>query len=303
MQINRLFEMIYLLLERGQMTAKELAERFEVSERTIHRDIEVLSSAGIPVYASKGRGGGIGLLDHFVLDKSVLSEREKNEILFALQGMSVAQYPEINATLGRLSSLFQQGNTTWIDADFTQWGSGEEEKRKFGQLRDAILGRKKVVFAYCSAYGERTTREVLPVKLQFKGKAWYLQGFCLKRAAYRTFKILRMSDLTVTQEQFDPLGPPPPFEPGEQVQKLHLIQVKLRFSPSIFYRVYEEFDANLIARDADGSLLVEAAFPMDEWVYGYLLSFGGEVEVLGPAFVRDILIRKIRQAAEVYEKI
>ena len=87
MQINRLFEIVYILLERKTITAKELAERFEVSTRTIYRDIEILSQAKIPVYANKGNGGGIGLLEDYVLDKSVLSEEEQNQILFALQSM------------------------------------------------------------------------------------------------------------------------------------------------------------------------------------------------------------------------
>ena len=99
MQMNRLFEIIYSLLNKKSLTAKELAERFEVSVRTIYRDIDVLSSAGIPIYASQGKGGGISLLDDYVLDKSVLSEREQNEILYALQGLSITQAPETEKAL------------------------------------------------------------------------------------------------------------------------------------------------------------------------------------------------------------
>lgn len=297
MQINRLFEMIYLLLDRRRMTAKELAERFEVSERTVYRDVEVLSAAGIPVYATKGRGGGIQLLDDFVLDKSVLSEREKNEILFSLQGMSAAHYPEIDEVLNRLSSLFQQGSTAWIDVDFTQWGSDEGEKKKFFLLRDAILSRKRVRMCYCSAYGIQSSRTVEPVKLRFKGKAWYLQAYCCKRQEYRMFKLFRISDLVVTDELFEPKQLPS-WE--NEKPSFSQVELKLRFSPTIFYRVYEEFDRSWILQDEDGSLLVSASFPMDEWVYGYLLSFGEELEVLEPEPVRETLKKKIQQLHQLY---
>lgn len=108
MQISRLFGIVYYLLEKKETTGKELADRFEVSVRTIYRDIETLSSAGIPIYTNQGRGGGIVILDNFILNKSVLSEKEQDEILLALQNLSAARYPEIETILLRLSSLFKR---------------------------------------------------------------------------------------------------------------------------------------------------------------------------------------------------
>lgn len=130
MQISRLFGIIYYLLEKKESTGKELAGRFEVSVRTIYRDIETLSSAGIPIYTNQGKGGGIVILDNFVLNKSVLSEKEQNEILLALQNLSAAQYPDISFILSRLSSLFKKSDVNWIEVDFSPWGS-DERKRKF----------------------------------------------------------------------------------------------------------------------------------------------------------------------------
>lgn len=107
MQINRLFETVCILLNRGQVTAKELAEKFEVCERTIYRDIDALSSAGIPVYTSKGKGGGIRLLDNFVLDRTLFSDKEQNELLLSLQSMKVTEYPDIDTILSKLKAIFK----------------------------------------------------------------------------------------------------------------------------------------------------------------------------------------------------
>lgn len=202
MQINRLFETIYILLDKKTTTAKKLAERFEVSERTIYRDIETLSSAGIPIYASQGKGGGISLLDDYVLDKSILSEREQNEILYALQSLSVTKAPQTDQVLAKLSSLFHKNKTSWIEVDFSPWGSDESSIGQFTVLKDAILSRRIIEFHYFNSSGEKSTRKVEPVKLVFKVNAWYLQAFCLTKNTNLTFKISRMSNLRMTPQTF-----------------------------------------------------------------------------------------------------
>ena len=126
MQINRLFEIIYILLNKKLITATELAEHFEVSVRTIYRDIDTLSSAGIPIYAVQGKGGGISLLDDYILDKSLLSEKEQHEILYALHSLSGAKAPESDDVLERLNHLVNKNKTSWIEVDFSPWGSDEK---------------------------------------------------------------------------------------------------------------------------------------------------------------------------------
>lgn len=174
--MKRLFEMIYLLLQHGSMTAGELAQHFEVSRRTIYRDMEELAAAGIPIYASKGKGGGIHLLPDFVLDKSLLSEAEQNEILFALQSLAATSGDD-NGVLERLSAWFQKNNPHWIDVDFSRWSSGAVEKKKFQRLKTAILNQYVIAFVYFNSLGETSQRLVEPVMLRFKNGNWYLQGY------------------------------------------------------------------------------------------------------------------------------
>ncbi len=302
MQSNRLFEIIYLLLTRSGTTAGELAERFEVSARTIYRDIDKLSAAGVPVYARKGKGGGIRLLPDFVLDKSLLSEKEQNEILFALQSLKATNTGEGGEVLSRLSALFQRQSGDWIDVDFSAWGEGDNERRKFSALKTGILERRMVTFNYYASNGGKSFRKVEPVKLRFKGAAWYLQGFCLDKQAFRTFKIMRMQDVCLTEESFArrdrsvPELEPQGFGPGAEVT------LSLWFSPRMAYRIYDDFDHRLVQKNKDGSFSVTVKYIEDGWVYGYLLSFGEDVRVVSPQHIRDILKEKAKKIVSLYQK-
>jgi predicted DNA-binding transcriptional regulator YafY len=169
MQINRLFEIVYVLLSKKIVTAKELSERFEVSARTIYRDVEILGSAGLPVYMSKGRGGGISLLDSFVLNKSVLSDAEQNEILTALQGLNVIPYPEVDQVISKLGAFFNKSGYNWIDVDFSAWGN--HDQAKFTLLKTAIVHKRRVVFDYFSTFGEKT-RVIAWPKRKFEYSNW-----------------------------------------------------------------------------------------------------------------------------------
>ena len=147
MQINnRLFEIVYILMQKKKITAKELADRFEVSTRTIYRDIETLSTANIPIYASKGKDGGIGLVEEYVLNKSILSEEEQNQILFALQGMKKIKGKNEKDILEKLSTLFNKKTNDWIRIDLSNWSKDNIKENKFDIIKEAILRRKLLEF-------------------------------------------------------------------------------------------------------------------------------------------------------------
>lgn len=295
MSQGRLFELVYLLLERGQMTAKELSERFEVSIRTIYRDVDALSAAGVPVYATPGRNGGVALMDHYVLSKAALTDDEQSQLLTALRSLAGDDALGSSETLSKLSALFRRDQPDWLQVDMSRWGNSPDGKAKFAALKDAILTRKVISFTYVSSYGQTTARQALPARLVFKGQAWYLQGFCLDKQAYRTFKVSRMLGLSVTGQTFStPLSPPPIDDP--EAAAPCSVDLRLRFSPTQAFRVYDEFGESSVKALPDGSLEVSVSFPEDNWVYGYLLSFGLGVEVLEPERVRlglGVLAHKI----------
>ena len=182
MKNGRLFEILYLLVEKRAVTAGELAEKLEVSERTIYRDVDALSAAGIPVYAQKGKGGGIRLMDQFVLDRALLSGEQQDEILFALQAIRATGGGE--EALSRLSALFRREGGDWLEVDFSDWGSGAAERENFSKVKRSILERRPLSFTYYSSAGETSRRTAEPARLVFKAGCWYLSAFCQERQGW-----------------------------------------------------------------------------------------------------------------------
>lgn len=160
MQINnRLFEIVYILMQKKKITAKELANKFEVSTRTIYRDVEILSGANIPIYATKGKEGGLALLDDYVLNKAILSDEEQNQILFALQGMGKAVGEDKKDILDKLSTLFNKQINDWIKIDFSNWGKNAIQEKRFDMIKTAILNKKLIEFVYYNSNGENRSNK------------------------------------------------------------------------------------------------------------------------------------------------
>lgn len=296
---DRLFEMLYMLMKHDGITAAKLAERFEVSTRTIYRDVESLSGAGIPVYTERGKSGGIRLLGEFVLDKSLLTAEEQNEILFALQSLKATSAIENEQTISRLSGLFQKNAVDWIDVDFSRWGSGEGEKIKFQFIKNGILEQRVLSFRYYNTAGQESLRMTEPLKLRFKSGSWYLLAHCRTKKELRLFKISRMEQVCLLDERFRrPVSELPAMEPPE-TRRLSSTALELLFTPKAAYRIYESFNRKDVTRNEDGSYSVSVTFPEDQWLMGFLLSFGPELLVLSPNHIRE----KLREMAEKVESI
>lgn len=297
MQTNRLFEIIYALLDRQSMTAKELAERLEVSARTIYRDVEILSGAGVPVYMSKGKGGGISLLPDFVLNKAILTDEEKLNILSALKAVSALHPTGTDTALQKLNAVFGGNNPDWIEVDFSSWTNANAEKLVFHQIKSAILERKAVSFVYANGKGEKSTRTVLPLKLGFKGQAWYLFGYCTEKQDNRFFKLTRIKELTVLDQSFSQKAPEQIFTEDNVFQEEY-ITLRLKLSQRMAFRVYDEFTS--FEQMEDGSFIVETLYPKGEWLFGYVASFGEDCEVLAPEYAREHVTRKLEKTLGNY---
>lgn len=298
MKIDRLLEMVYVLFEKKTVTAKELSDYFEVSQRTIYRDLESLSAAGIPIYTSKGKGGGIRLLDNYVMKKSMVTETDQLEIISSLQGMNALNVPGVEPVLKKLAVLFQRDESKWIDVDFSHWGSGKEEKEKFKYLKNAIINRNRIQFDYYSANGEKTDRVIEPLQLIFKGQAWYVYGFCTARNAYRMFRVSRIKKLFVTKERFE-RG----FEEDRLIffrETMETITIVLKIDSNMAFRVYDEFEHAEIVKNGDGSFTVTKTMPENDWMYGYILSFGAAAEVLEPGYLRNSIRENLENSLKKY---
>lgn len=297
MQESRLFRIVYYLLENGRATAPELAEKFEVSVRTIYRDMDAISSAGIPIYAERGKGGGIFIRENYTLDKSLFSEQEREQILAALQGMA-ATGKNPDALLAKLSGLFRLKSAGWIEVDFSGWVHGEPRQELFDGIKEAIFQKKVISFGYFSSRGDYRIRSAKPIQLVFKSKDWYLYAFCLLRNDYRFFKLTRMRELAILPETFAEDFAPPKIEKRICVEKT--VTVKLKFDRKAAFRVYDEF-TDAITEDAQGNLYVEAELPDSEVLYSYILSFSDCAEVIAPQRIREQMRKKLQKMQEKYK--
>jgi len=296
MRDSRLFRILYYILEKGKVTANELSEKFEVSVRTIYRDIDVISSAGIPIYATQGKGGGIEIADDFVLKKSLLSEKEQEQILVALKGLEGINKQYENELLTKLSAFFKIKNTNWIEVDFTNWQRGNEYDELFNDIKSAIINKNIIRFTYFSSNEKETSREVKPIRLLFKGWDWYVYTFCLLRNEFRYFKLSRIRDLKILDENFEDS-----YEDVVLIKEMEYkdtVRVKLKFDRKVAFRVYDEMGD--IKEDEEGNLYAEIELPNDYNLYNYIFSFGESVEVLAPIEIRNNIRDMINKMSRIY---
>lgn len=297
MKDNRLFKILYYILEKGKVTANELADKFEVSVRTIYRDIDSISSAGIPIYALQGKGGGIEIAEDFVLSKSLLSENEKQQIMSALQGLDNTTKQSENELLTKLSALFKMKNTSWIEVDFNNWQNNKLYEKTFDDIKSAILSKNIISFTYFSSNEEETSRSVKPVRLLFKSQDWYLYALCLLRNDFRYFKLSRIKNLDIHTEKFDDS-----FEDillKKEMPHENTVNIKVKFNRKVAFRVYDELNGE-ITEDNDGNLYTEIQIPNNHNLYNYIFSFGDGAEVLEPKEIRRQIKETINKMAEKY---
>lgn len=298
MKVNRLFEIIYILLEKKRVTAKELAERFEVSTRTIYRDVEAISAARIPIYMSKGKNGGISLLPGYVLDRKVLSEEEKSDILSALQSLNSLDKSSVENTLNKVSSFFGTRNQSYYEIDLDDWGN--LIKDQFEKSKQAIISKKLLSFEYLSSLNKRSKRIVEPYKLWFKGKNWYLRAYCLNKNEMRVFRFSRMRDVKILEEGFEPRVLD--FMNYDEYQTTHqTIEVVMKIDNDMEYRVLDEFFEKDVAQNRDGSFTVRMNYIEDLWLYGYILSFGSSAKVISPPELQNKIQKILLKMLDNYE--
>lgn len=297
MRESRLFRIVYYLLQNGKATAPELAQKFEVSIRTIYRDIDSISSAGIPIYATQGKGGGISILNDYTLDKSLFSEQEQEQMLTALQGMVATTEENSNELLTKLSGLFQINSTNWIEVDFSDWAHRTPQQDTFNIIKKAIFQKRVISFCYFSGKGNKEKRNVKPIRLVFKSKSWYLYSFCLLRNDYRFFKLTRIKELEMLSETFTQDFTPTKIE--KQIQVENTVAVKLKFDRQAAFRVYDEF-TDSITEDSQGNLYVQIDLPDNEVLYSYVMSFSDSVEIIEPQSIREQMKKRLQKMQEKY---
>ncbi|WNS41639.1 YafY family protein [Paenibacillus sp. MMS20-IR301] len=295
MKIDRLLSIVILLLNRPLVQAKELADMFEVSVRTIYRDIDSINNAGIPVVTYQGSGGGIGLMQGYRLDRNVLSQKELADIFNALQSVSSYGGEEHQLLMEKISSVIPpsqtaafRSKTTQMIVDFSPWGLMGPLEQRLSLLKEALEGNSVVSFEYVSADGRGSKRIVEPYTLVLKGQSWYLYGFCTERRDFRLFKLLRMKALVKEQEHYVrqdiPLKELPWSDGWKEPQNTEALT--LHFPAWGKHLAEEYFDSEELQPDGSGGYRLTVHYPENDWLLGFLLSFGTALEVLAPEHIR-----------------
>lgn len=303
--------MTVLLLNRRRISAKELADRFEVSTKTVYRDMDTLSQAGIPVFAHQGTAGGFEIMEQYTISRQYLSLGEISSIIAAVKGIGTAlddatyaSLQEKVTTLLHQSDKHQEGQRPEsLVFDLNPWGLGPTARDKVNKLRRAIDAARLAQFSYMNSNSSESERTVEPYALILKGNVWYLHAYCTLRGQFRVFRLSRVQQLVMIEERFERRAVPAMDRyawDSEWIGRL-LARVTLLFQPQVRYRVGDSFHPDKIATLEDGSLRVEGEMTIDEWFYGMVLSYGNQVKVEYPSHVAEEVVRRARQIVESYE--
>ena len=308
MQIDQLFEFVYILIDKKQVTAKEMSEHFGVSMRTVYRWIEALSVSGVPIYSLKGRGGGIAISENYALDKTLLSEEERMAILSsvkALNNLSGNPASLVNANMKAAEKLSHlvQSNTDWLEVDFAPWSpEGSEVRNLFGLLRDSILKKRQISFEYFTGDGRSEKRIVHPWKLVFRSQSWYLYGWCTTRKAERFFKLTRMRNLVMTSKDANiAINIADSRSSQTPDYSASLIQIKAKITQEKVSYLMDSFICSEIKPQKNGWLNVTFTAPDTPWLCEILLSFGPQIKIQSPVRLKNKISEMAEKISELYK--
>lgn len=303
MKVDRLLTMTMILINRKKVKAQELAELFDVSVRTIYRDVETLSCAGVPILSQQGVNGGISLMEGYRMDKQVLTKEELTSLSIALKS-ALTSYEDAHAkaVLEKLTGVADEQVKQSIDhffIDLSPWGQNILLKEQITLLKNAIESARCVSFLYSTTYGTMTNRIIEPHTLVQKGKMWYIYGYCTLRNGFRLFKISRMKQMKEEQRSFERKEVHLSDLPWDKAwqQPENLVELTLSFDAQILTLIEETFGVEQI--DYERSI-VQVALPEDEWLYGFLLSFGNRIKLLDPPYLVNIVQKRAQEIVEMY---
>lgn len=316
MQIDQLFEFVYILIDKKQTTATEMAKRFGVSTRTIYRWLDALSVSGVPVYSLKGRGGGIAISENYAMDKRILSEEERLAIISSVKALnSLSGNPAslVNANIKAAEKItgLATKDTDWLEVDFSPWSpEGTIVSSLFATLRECILKKRMVSFDYFRGDGNMEQRLVHPWKLVYKGQAWYLQGWCTSRKAERFFKLSRMRNVSmtgrtanITKAAAGELNLKNNFseQTSASQKQPSLLTIKAKVFPASISYLLDTFICSEVIPHKDGSITATFTVPDQDWIYNMLLSFNANMKIISPKSVREKVLSLAKDIQKLYE--
>ncbi|PRY13481.1 helix-turn-helix transcriptional regulator [Kineococcus rhizosphaerae] len=315
MRADRLLSLLFLLQSNGRMTAPDLARTLEVSTRTVLRDVEALSSAGVPVWTERGRGGGISLVENWRTDVTGFTTHEARALFSGAVGTNDPQRPAWESAVRKLLAATPAAHrepfrraAERILVEPLGWRARQQDPPHLPGLQEAVFSARRVRLTYRSAGARRaSTRSLDPVGLVAKGGTWYLVA--VTATGERLFRVDRVEDVAVLD---DPVAADLPDLPGvwarlrAEVERQHVpgVAVRLRVRPEDVGLVLRIADAQLVAEpEVSGTgefLLVAATFRALPAARAVLLGLGPLLTVLDPPELVADLVRTARDVLRTY---
>ena len=297
MKTDRLLGIVIYLLNHGRTSARGLAAEFEVSPRTIVRDIEAISISGIPVRPVCGAGGGYELMEDFVLDKRAATRDDMVWIAAALKGLSTAYAAkDIRRALDKLSDIAPSAP---VSLDL---GAAAEDKgiAPIQQLLDeAIRAARMVCFTYTNSRGDTKTVGAEPVQLIYRWYSWYLAAYDPVHDDYRMYKLVRMADVTVSDHKNSRIHDASSITFADNTGKV--LHIRLHVRPSAMARCREYLNGAVTTEYPDGSFEFCFSAPEHEFFwFGVLMALSGEIKVLEPPEVIERITRTCKEVLTAY---
>jgi predicted DNA-binding transcriptional regulator YafY len=310
MKVDRLISIILLLLDKKRIGAQELAETFEVSSRTIYRDIDAISMAGVPVRSIPGVSGGFEIMPNYKVDSKVFSAADLSAILMGLSGLSnLMRGDELVNALAKVKSFIPAGKAKEIERganqihiDLSPWAGNGNIQPYFSRIQTALTESLLLRFEYADRYGNKTARTVEPYQLVLKGNRWYVYAYCREREDYRLFRLSRMTNLQITEEAFTPRDYPAPMLDFTEMLESMQTKIKLRIHKAVMEMALDYCQIDLFTPDGEDYYIIHFPFIENDYYYGILLSFGDKCECLEPEHVRAELGRRAQNIATVYKE-
>ncbi|QUH27226.1 YafY family transcriptional regulator [Serpentinicella alkaliphila] len=305
MRADRLLSIILILSKKAIVTGKELAKHFDVSVRTIYRDIDKISEAGIPVAAIGGKSGGFYIMENYKLDDLYFNKGELHTLMEVLNSLNIVfgNNHQFNDIVLKLQSIYEneKDKNNKLNIDMSHFSMESELKEFLYIINQGIEESRLLVFKYINRNLELAERNVEPTRIEFSYGQWYVTGYCRNRSDYRKFKLVRMKNLSlgdsfvkrdIMEEKLDEI-----FRRSDETNN---VNVKLKFSSKIGEQLTEYFFKDNIKKDREGYFIVEEPFPYDEGLIKFILGFGCECEVIEPNYLREDTKKYLKRILENY---
>ncbi|WP_105614552.1 helix-turn-helix transcriptional regulator [Vallitalea okinawensis] len=300
MKVDRLLSILMMLVNKKKITAKELADYFEVSVRTIQRDMDTLNMAGVPIYADVGKNGGYQLLDNYKLNKSFLNVNEAKVLIAFLESLEqTVPYSEVKSIFNKFSTVLpDEIDDHKIVIKLNPLINEKNFKEHINILSNARDHFQKVHIKYMDINFRETSRIICPYSLVMMGSAWYIYGYCALREDFRIFKLSRIVSCEMLSEKFEVKELPETLPWDNNLDsRRESTKIILEVDKVLQGKLPDYFDYEDCKIEED-KIMVTLNFPVDEWLYSLLFGLVPYVKILEPAWLREEFVRRLQISIE-----